>query len=147
MMVPDTNLLVYAYDSESPFHPAAKIWWQNALSGREPIGVPWVVILGFTRIMSHPSICTQPLGTEVIRGIVNTWIDRPQVRILSVSGDSLPRFFDLLHDIRLGGNLTTDALIALHAFEHSATVYSTDHDFNRFPGLKWVNPLKDKKPS
>jgi uncharacterized protein len=42
----------------------------------------------------------------------------------------------------MGGNLTTDALIALHAREHSATIYSNDLDFGRFPGIKWVNPLK-----
>ncbi len=39
-------------------------------------------------------------------------------------------------------NLSTDALIALHAREHSAMVYSTDRDFDRFAGLHWVNPLR-----
>jgi len=42
----------------------------------------------------------------------------------------------------MGGNLATDALIALHAREHSAKIHSNDRDFDRFPGIKWVNPLK-----
>jgi len=41
----------------------------------------------------------------------------------------------------MGGNLSTDALIALHAREHSATVYSNDRDFDRFPGICWLNSL------
>jgi predicted nucleic acid-binding protein len=41
----------------------------------------------------------------------------------------------------LGGNLTTDALIAAHAIENAATLFSNDRDFDRFSGLKWTNPL------
>jgi predicted nucleic acid-binding protein len=29
-----------------------------------------------------------------------------------------------------------------HAFEHSATIYSNDRDFDRFSGIRRVNPLK-----
>jgi len=35
----------------------------------------------------------------------------------------------------------TDALIALHALEHSAAVISNDRDFDRFAGVKRINPL------
>ena len=42
----------------------------------------------------------------------------------------------------MGGNLSTDALIAVHAREHSATIYSNDRDFDRFKGIKRVNPLQ-----
>jgi len=39
------------------------------------------------------------------------------------------------------GNLTTDTHLAALAIERGAAVYSTDHDFQRFPGIKHVNPL------
>jgi len=42
----------------------------------------------------------------------------------------------------MGGNLTTNALIAVHAREHSATIYSNDRDFDRFSGIKRANPLR-----
>ena len=48
MIVPDTNLLVFAYDSTSPCHAAAKKWWEDVLSGDKPVGIPWVVVLAFT---------------------------------------------------------------------------------------------------
>jgi len=39
------------------------------------------------------------------------------------------------------GNLVTDAHLAAVALEHNCELCSTDHDFARFPGLKWRNPL------
>jgi len=143
MIIPDINMLIYAYDSTSPDHVKAKKWWEGALSGREPIGLPWVVLLGFTRLISHPTICTNPLSVDEIRGVVNQWMKGHHVRLLSPSNESCDRFFDLLSAARMGGNLSTDALIAVHAMENSATVYSNDRDFGRFPGLKWKNPLKE----
>jgi hypothetical protein len=41
----------------------------------------------------------------------------------------------------IAGNLVSDAHLAAIALEHGATVYSTDHDFARFPGVAHVNPL------
>ncbi len=41
------------------------------------------------------------------------------------------------------GNLTTDAHLAAIAIEHQAELHSTDTDFGRFSGLRWVNPLDD----
>ena len=31
MIVPDVNLLLYTYDSDSPFHAKAAVWWHNAV--------------------------------------------------------------------------------------------------------------------
>ena len=143
MIVPDANLLIYAHDQSSPHHANANRWWTRCLSGSEPVGIPMVVVLAFTRLMTHPGICEQPLTTEEVREIVTTWLGAPSVRLLTPSDHSIPVFFDLLQEAGMGGNLTTDALIAVQAREHSAIVYSNDRDFGRFPGLKWINPLQD----
>jgi uncharacterized protein len=39
------------------------------------------------------------------------------------------------------GPLISDAVLAALAIEHGAALASTDRDFARFPGLRWVNPL------
>ena len=142
MIIPDANLLIYAHDSSCPQHGKARNWWQGALSGPETIGIPWVVVLAFTRLITHPQICTNPLAVGDVQAIVEGWIESSNVRIIQVSERALAAFFGLLEDAGMGGNLCTDALIALHAREHSAVVYSTDRDFDRFRGLRWVNPLQ-----
>ena len=39
------------------------------------------------------------------------------------------------------GKLVPDAHLAALAIEHGLTLCSSDGDFARFPGLKWINPL------
>lgn len=142
MILPDANLLIYAHDERSPLHARAKAWWSGVLSGSKPVGIPSVVVLAFTRLMTHPQICENPLSVEQVRSITMGWMSHPPVRLITVGEDSLGRFYDLLEEAGIGGNLTTDAWIALHALEHSATVYSNDHDFDRFGGVRRINPLK-----
>lgn len=141
MILPDANILIYAHDERSPFHKKTKTWWTQALGGTEPVGIPWVVVLAFTRIMTHPQICENPISVSEARGLVLYWLEFPHVRMIQPSENALPRFFDLLEQAGSGGNLSTDALIALHAMEHSARIYSNDRDFDRFPGIQRINPL------
>jgi uncharacterized protein len=141
MIIPDANLLIYAHDEASPSHGKARPWWEAVLSGAEPVGLPWVVVLAVTRLLTHPNVCENPLSPAQVRGIVEHWVSFPHVRIIHLSENALERFFDLLEEAGTGGNLTTDALIALHALEHSATVASNDRDFDRFAGVKRINPL------
>ena len=142
MIIPDANLLIYAHDESCPQHRKALDWWQRTLTGSETVGIPWIVMLAFTRLLTSPQICLNPLTTEQVREIVGSWLSGPNVRMIQVSQRAVGIFFDLLGEAGMGGNLCTDALIALHAREHSATIYSNDRDFDRFPGVKWVNPLR-----
>ena len=141
MILPDANILIYAHDERSPFHKKAKQWWTQALGGEEPIGIPWVVVMAFTRLMTHPHICENPLSVIEARHLVQYWFHFPHVRLLQISTNALPRFFDLLDHAGSGGNLSTDAMIALNAMETSSTVYSNDRDFDRFPGIRRIDPL------
>jgi toxin-antitoxin system PIN domain toxin len=142
MIVPDANLLIYAYDSTSPSHRAARRWWEDALSGREPVGIPWIVVLAFVRLISHPTLLEHPLTVREAEACVGQWLDCDHVRLLVPRERTFERFFSLLDEAGLGGNLATDALIAAHAEEYGATVHSTDRDFDRFTTVRWINPLK-----
>ena len=141
MIIPDANLLIYAHDQQSPCHAQAKRWWEDALSGTEPIGLPWVVLLAFVRIMTHTQICSNPLSVKQVQVLVKQWMESRNTRIVQLSENALDTYFDLLADAGLGGNLSTDAMIALHAREYSATIYSNDRDFDRFGGIRWITPL------
>lgn len=141
MIVPDTNLLIYAYDSTAAHHRAARAWWERTLSDIEPVGIPWVVVLAFVRLMTHPSLSSNPMTVDQARQRVQEWLDHPHIRLLAPTVNTLGRFFDLLAQAGTGGNFCTDALIAATAEEHGGTVCSNDADFGRFPGVAWQNPL------
>ncbi len=49
---------------------------------------------------------------------------------------------EALEQLGTAGNLTTDAHLAAMAMERGYVLYSTDTDFARFAGLRWVNPFR-----
>lgn len=141
MIIPDINLLVYAYNSDAPFHAESKAWLEERLSGRTTIGLPWVVILGFVRIMSSSVVLTSPLHpTEAVQH-VESWLRRPQTQVINPGPRHLEILGDLMQSSGASGRLTTDAHLATLAVETQSELCSNDLDFGRFPGLRWTNPL------
>ena len=144
MLIPDVNLLVYAYNEDAPFHPAAKVWWEACLSEDEPVGLAWVAMLGFVRIMSNRRVLARPMPPAEAVGHCKAWLDRSNVRILLPGPSHLEVLTNLLAG-PVGPNLVTDAHLAALAIEHQAELQSNDSDFARFSGLRWRNPVAERR--
>lgn len=142
MILPDVNLLLHAYNSESRVHASARAWWERLLSSTQPVGLAWVAVLGFIRIGTHRQILSSPLPVAVACAHARAWLSQPYVSIVDPGGRHAEILFGLLESLGTAGNLTTDAHLAALAIEHQAELHSTDADFKRFPGLRWVNPLR-----
>ena len=140
MIIPDVNVLIYAYNSGSLHHKAAREWWEETLTLPRPVGLPWVSILGFVRIITR-SIMAKPLFPGEAIGVVRTWLAIPGVQILTPGEFHAEIFFRLIEQVGTAGNLTTDAHLAALAIEYRGELASTDTDFARFPGLRWFNPV------
>ena len=142
MIIPDINLLVYAYNSDAPFHDESRHWLEATLSRRTTVGFPWVVILGFVRIMSSSVVLTSPMNpAEAVRH-VESWMERPQTQIVNPGPRHLEILGDLMQSSVSSGRLTTDAHLAALAIETQSELHSNDLDFARFAGLRWCNPLE-----
>ncbi|MYE25470.1 MAG: type II toxin-antitoxin system VapC family toxin [Gammaproteobacteria bacterium] len=140
MLIPDVNLLVYAYNEDAPFHAVAKTWWETRLSEVEPVGLAWVAMLGFVRIMSNRRVLARPMPLDEAVGHCRAWLGVPNVSIVLPG----PRHLDILGSLLagpVGSNLVTDAHLAALAIEHQAELQSNDTDFGRFSGLRWRNPV------
>ena len=142
MIVPDINILIHTYNSDSPRHTAARAWWEQTLKRPRPVGLPWVTMLGFIRIMTHRGILGNPMMVQDAIRRVGRWLDHPRVQVLTPGEQHAEILFRLLEQLGTAGNLTTDAHLAALAIEYQAELASTDTDFARFPGLRWFNPLK-----
>ena len=137
MIVPDLNLLIYAHNDEASQHVAARRWWEGLLSGQERVGLPWVVITGFVRLMTHPQSVARTISPDAAMDYVQHWLEFPHVAPLNPGSEHLVHFRHCLATVGVGGNLVTDCHIAAIAMEHQAEVHSNDGDFARFPGLLW----------
>lgn len=142
MILVDANIPLYAEDSLSPSHRAARKWWDGRLSGSEPVCLCWPVLSAFIRIATNPRVFEYPLSLEQALARVQSWFDQPCTRIIAPTGRHWEIFRQLLTESRAAANLVPDAHIAAIAIEHGCAVASTDTDFARFPGLRWVDPLR-----
>ena len=145
MICPDVNLLLYSVNEAFPQHQAAKEWWDDALSGAEPVALIHVVMLGFVRLATHRKVFSSPLTIDQAIEVVDSWIAQPNVRITAPPETHWEVLKTMLKSGNAGANLTTDAHIAAMASEYGMTVYSNDADFARFPGVEIVNPLAESR--
>ncbi len=140
-MILDTNILLYAWNNLDPHHLQVKQWLEDRFRMRDTIGIPWVSRWGFLRVSTNPRLFDQELSPSEAVGVLRDWDRNPFV--------SLPepgrRHADLLESLMVKGKaigpMSSDAVLAALAMEHGAELASTDRDFSRFPGLRWVNPL------
>ena len=141
MIIPDANLLLYAYDEASPFHARAKAWWSDCLSGPEPVGLVAVVLFAFIRIGTSPKVFERPFTIAEATRHVQAWMGVPTTELLAVVRADVDQALGWLNESGVGGNLTTDAQIAAVAKRCRAQVHTADTDFVRFLGVRWKNPL------
>jgi toxin-antitoxin system PIN domain toxin len=139
----DLNILLYAVNANAPHHRRVRAWWEDALSGDEPVGLAWIVLLGFLRIATRGDIFPNALSPEDAALRVDAWLQRPNVRIVGESDDHWPQLRALIAETGTAGNLTSDAHLAAIAIRRGATLISCDNDFARFGGLQWKNPAAD----
>jgi len=137
----DVNLLLYAVDSTSPRHEAARRWLEERLSGTETFGFAWTVLLAFVRLSTHRSVFERPLTLAQAFDLVDEWLAQPSAAVLHPTDRHAAVVRELLEPVGAAGNLVVDAHLAALAIEHGATLASSDRDFGRFPRLAWVDPL------
>ncbi len=140
MKIVDLNVLLYAINENAVHHAAALRWWEEAVNGDEPVGLPWIVLLGFLRLAVNPAVFPHPLEAETAVRKVDTWLALEVARPLSEKDEHWDVLKPLLADSGTAGNLTTDAHLAALAISHGAVLVSFDNGFSRFKGLRWESP-------
>ena len=105
MIVPDVNVIIHAYNADSPVHDLARGWWEQTLGAPEPVGLAWSVVLGYIRITTHTRILSNPLPPSVACGHVEAWLGQPQVTFLHPGERHAAIFFDLLRRLGTAANL------------------------------------------
>jgi hypothetical protein len=142
MNLVDANLLLYAEDSLSEHHGAARDWWDGQLSSAEPLALCWPVLTAFIRIGTNARLHQRPLSLKEAMAEVQSWLDQPCVRLVTPTDQHWAIFQQMLRVSHATANLVSDAHLAALAVEHNCVLHSTDMDFARFRGLKWTNPLE-----
>lgn len=86
----------------------------------------------------------RPLPVDDVVRRLGSWLELPHVHIPAPAEGHFGRLSENLRRLGTAGNLTTDAHLATLAMERGYVLYTTDTDFARFPGLRWVNPCEER---
>jgi toxin-antitoxin system PIN domain toxin len=138
----DTNILVYAHRSDSPFYPTAARCIVELAQGRSAWGIPWSCIHEFLTVVTHPRIHRIPTPLVVALDQLDAWFESPTLSLLIESDAHWPELRRLLTAGNITGPLVHDARIAAICLQHGVReLWTADRDFSRFPQLNCVNPL------
>lgn len=138
MIVPDVNVLIYAFHSSSPGHAAARSWLEGALAQRETVAILDVVATGFLRIMTNRRLFSEPLEPNQAMAAIKAVLSAPNAVLLRAGESTWSIFEELVELHKLRAHDIPDAWVAAAVMSEEATLLSDDTGFSRFRELQWV---------
>jgi toxin-antitoxin system PIN domain toxin len=139
----DTNILLYAVNSDAEEHAAAAAFVARAGGSAEQWFVTEGILYEFLRVATHPRVFPRPLAWRDAVAVVDSLLSSPRVLVLGATEDHWALLPEVLRGLtRPSGNLFFDIRTVVLMREHGVRrIYTTDTDFLQFSGIEAVNPL------
>jgi toxin-antitoxin system PIN domain toxin len=144
VLLPDVNVFIYAFRSDTPRHDEYRAWLETSLSGPESVGVSEAVLSSLVRITTNHRIFREPSTLTRSLAFCTVVLDAPSAVAVRPGSRNWDVFATLCVDGGATGNLVPDAYLAALAVEHGATLVSTDRGMRRWPGLAIRHPLDER---
>lgn len=141
MILPDVNVLLYAFRNDASDHKACRNWLQSIVNGEVAYGMSPQVLASVVRIATHPRIFARPSTLDEALAFANILLNQPHCQVIHAGPRHWGIFRDLCRKARVSGNLVQDAWFAALAVESGCEWITLDHDYARFEGLRWRAPL------
>ena len=141
MILPDVNVLLYAFRPESPHHSEYRKWLETVVNGEAAYGMSPQVLSGVVRVDTHPRIFARPSRLDKVTAFVSILLEQPHCQIVQPGPRHWSLFLDVCQRANATGNLIQDAWLAALAIESGCEWITTDRDFARFQGLHWRTPF------
>lgn len=141
MILPDVNVLVYAFSTTARDHARYRAWLEDVIHGPEAWGYSELVLSGFVRVSTHPRVFDPPAPLDSALRFCSILREQPNAVPIVPGGRHWEIFEELCRAAGARGNLVADAYFAALAIESGSEWITTDSDFARFPRLRWRHPL------
>jgi toxin-antitoxin system PIN domain toxin len=142
MIAVDTNILVFAHRSDSPWHDLARESVRTLAEGKATWAIPWPCLHEFLAIVTHPRIYRPPTPPNRAVEQVDAWLESPTLVQLGEADTHWSTLKSLVLSGRVDGPRIHDARVAAICADHGVReLWTADRDFSRFPDIKTVNPL------
>jgi len=141
MILPDVNVLIYAFRRDSREHVRYRQWLDAVVNGASAYAVSLQVLSSVVRVSTHRAIFAQPSQLDEALAFCRALMERPHCQLVQPGVRHWSIFADLCHQTQATGNLVHDAWFAGLAIENGCEWITTDRDYSRFPGLRWRAPF------
>jgi predicted nucleic acid-binding protein len=107
-----------------------------------PWAIPWPCIHEFLSVVTSPRVFQKPTPLTHALDQVEAWMQSPLLHLIGEGPTHWKRLRSTLEAGNIVGAKVHDARIhAICADQGAAVLWSADRDFNRFQGLRVLNPL------
>lgn len=143
MILPDVNVLIHAYNSDSPQHKACRDWLDLVVNGDGPYGMSPQVLSSVVRIATNPRVFPGSSRHPVSRVLeyCEALLAPEPCQVVFPGPRHWPIFSRLCLECDVRGDLVSDAWFAALAIEHACEWVTLDRDFARFRELRWRTPF------
>jgi hypothetical protein len=141
VILPDVNVLLYAFRDDSVEHSRYRAWLEGLVNGDEAYGMSPQALCSVARIATHPRIFVSPSRLEDALAFARVLLEQANCTVVLPGSRHFSLFEDLCRKAAASGNLVQDAWFAALAVESGCEWVTTDGDFARFPGLRWRRPF------
>jgi uncharacterized protein len=140
MILPDVNVLIYAFRGDSEHHSICKPWLNRVILGDSQFGISPLVLSAVARITTNPRIFREPSSLDGVFAYSDNLLSQPHCQIVEPGERHWSIFTRLCLETGTKGPRMTDAWLAAMAIEHGCTWVTFDRDYSRFPQLDWRVP-------
>jgi toxin-antitoxin system PIN domain toxin len=143
VILPDVNVLVYAFRSDAEDHEAYKTWLEDVINGSAAYGMSPQVLASVIRLTTHPRIFARPDRLEDAVAFASALLNQSNCQVIEPGRRHWGIFTDLCRSANAYGNLVQDAWLAALAIEWGCEWITNDRDFARFEKLQWRTAFAD----
>lgn len=139
----DTNVLLYAANSDCDEHQDAYQFLAHAASTAAPWYLTEGIIYEFLRVSTHAKVFPNPLSWKKALEFVKPLLTNENFLLLASGEDHWDQLEKTLERLSYpSGNLFFDIRTVVLMKEHGIRkIYTTDTDFLQFTGIEVVNPF------
>jgi toxin-antitoxin system PIN domain toxin len=141
VILPDVNVLLYAFRDDSVDHARYRAWLEDAINNDEAYGMSPQVLCSVVRLATHPRIYGSPSRLDDALAFARVLLEQPHCTVVTPGIRHFSIFEDLCRTAVVTGNLVQDAWFAALAVESGCEWVTTDGDFARFARLRWRRPF------
>jgi uncharacterized protein len=140
MILPDVNVLIYAFRRDMPQHAICRPWLNGVVTSDTRFGVSPLGLSAVVRITTNPRAYRTPSAIEEAFAFCENLLAQPHCQVVDPGERHWDIFKRLCIETDRRGARVTDAWFAALAIEWGCDWITLDRDYARFPGLKWQVP-------